>query len=114
MSEQEQKRLYRVFAKGILALVIFGLTNAGALLGFGVVLREQAKTSEKIQSQRYDNIYENCEEQNYRHDKAITKAKTILPVRAQSVVILIVDELQPFVQDCSLLAKSRVTGVPDK
>lgn len=109
-SEHVEKRLSRFFFKALLAFALIGITSAGSLLGFGIVLDQSANTSAEIQNQRFDNIYQNCIQQNTRHDRAITRANMILPKQAQKVVSLLVDELQPYVADCKGFAATRVKG----
>lgn len=108
-----EKRLARLIAKALLGFAVIGITSAGALLGFGVVLKEQNRTSSEIQTQRYEASFQTCLAQNERHDAAIKKAKVILPKQAQQTVILLVNELQPFVEDCDKQARTRVKGNAD-
>lgn len=102
-TEYVEKRLGRFFFKALIAFAIIGMSSAGSLFGFTVVLKE-------IQTQRYDTIVMNCEQQNDRHDKTIARAKELLPERVQEAVILIVNELQPYVEDCEAFARKRVKG----
>lgn len=109
----EAKRLRGFFIKALFAFAVLGMTSAGALLGFGIVLNKQRETSRIIQKQRYNSIYENCIQQNYRHSNTVKKAKRILPVDSQKAVILLVNELQPYVDNCVMQAKNRVQGKRD-
>lgn len=108
-----EDRLRRFFTKALYAFAVLGVTSAGALLGFGVVLDQQGDVSNDIQIQRYEAIYENCIQQNQRHDNAVAKAEGILPKESREVVILLVNELQPYVEDCEKQARSRVQGNRD-
>jgi hypothetical protein len=104
------KRLRGFFAKALLAFAVLGLTSALSLFGFGITLSEQHENARLIQHQRYEAIFENCVDQNERHDRAIAKAELLLPERAQPTVTLIVDELLPYVDDCVTFARKRVKG----
>ncbi len=102
-----ETRLRKFFFKALVAFAIIGLTSAGSLFGFGVLLKEQGKVDTQIQAQRYDTVLDNCEAQNKRNLQTIKKSKTLSP-GTQRVVRLLVNELQPFQKDCKKLALSRV------
>lgn len=103
-------RLRGFFSKALFGFAVLGLTSAFALFGFGLTLSQQGETSDKIQQQRYDTVYDNCRDQNRRHNRAIAKARKILPSEAQQTVKILVDELQPYNDNCGKLAASRVKG----
>lgn len=96
-------RLHRFFFRALIAFAVIGMTSAGSLLGFNFVLHE-------IQRQRQETIEQNCIQQNIRHDNAILRAKEVLPKQAQGTVIILVNELQPYVMDCKSFSVRRVRG----
>lgn len=78
-----ERRLERFIKKALVGFAVIGFFTAIALFGFGLVLREQGESNQKvaalakanadlvedIQSQRATNIREDCESLNSRHDK---------------------------------------------
>jgi cell division protein FtsX len=103
-------RLRRFFAKALAAFAVLGITSALGLLGFGVVLKNEGRTTDEIQQQRFQVVLDNCVSQNARHDRTIVRAKS-LSGQQQRVIGLLVDELQPFVKDCEKQARDRVQGL---
>jgi hypothetical protein len=104
-----EERFRKFLTKALMAFAVLGFTSAGALLGFGVVLKEQNKTDKLIQDQRYEYIYQDCVDQNSRHDNAVRRARELFPGQTRKTVTEILDELQP-VRDCKALANRRVRG----
>lgn len=105
-----EHRLERFFIKALAAFAVLGITSAGSLLGFGIVLQEQKKVDARIQEQRFDAFKLNCEQQNTRHDRAIIRAENLLPPPGRRTVVLLVNELQPYTKSCVDYAKARVKG----
>lgn len=131
-------RLRRFFIGAMVAFSIIGLACTVALIGFGVVLREQQKTSDQlailvkqnqqftidIQKQRKDSIIEGCTAQNARHNASLKalmegsgidlenapdeKARAEIR-RRRDVTIALLDALAP-VEDCKAKASEAVQG----
>lgn len=74
-ADRIEGRLHSFFARCLVTFAILGITSAGALLGFGVVLKNQKATTNQIQAQREEFIRRNCEDQNDRHDDTIEQFK---------------------------------------
>lgn len=136
--EQNNRRLRRFFIGAIIAFAIIGLACTAALIGFGIVLREQQKTADQlstlvkqnqqfaidIQKQRKDSIIESCTAQNARHDGSVealkegsdldqqnapTEAAKAEIRRRRDVTIALLDALAP-VENCQQKAKEAVQG----
>lgn len=105
-----EQRLERFFAKALAAFAVIGLASAIALLGFGYVLQKQGIQADDIQDQRYEVLVENCQRQNARHDRTIARANSFLDKEARRTVIILVNELQPFIPNCEELARAKVKG----
>lgn len=117
-----EQRLNRFFIKALAAFAVIGLTSAVALLGFGLVLKSQAKTSEKIQDQRYKALVDICRDQNHRHDDVIKKIDDAVaavppPPRQQRKAResakpfkLIISAAVPYQKDCAAYARNKVKG----
>lgn len=105
-AHEMEDRLRKFFTKALIAFAIVGVTSAGSLLGFGILLKV-------IQNQRYDASYQNCRQQNIRHDEAVAEARKVFPKRTQKGVVDVLDKLQPYIDDCAKQAKSRVRGDRD-
>lgn len=110
-ADRIEARLHRFFFRCLAAFAVLGLTSAISLLGFGVVLKQQARNSRDIQQQRYDTLMTNCLEQNRRHDRAQARAEEVLPLESQENVALLIAELQPHVGNCKDYADNRVKGL---
>lgn len=104
-----ENRFRRFFTKALIAFAVVGISSAFAIGGFGFVLKRQARDAREIQLQRYQSLVVNCEAQNARNMGTIAKAKSLKPA-TQKTVMLLVDELQPFVKDCDAFAGRRVKG----
>lgn len=103
-------RLARFVNKSLIAFAVIGVTCAISILGFGFVLKQQHDTSNDIQRQRFEALVYACNQQNDRHDRTIEKANKLLPAQGRLLVILLVNELQPYVPDCVAMAKTKVKG----
>lgn len=118
--EYLEQRLRSFFAKCLAIFAVLGVTNAVALLGFGIVLGKESNLTDKIQRQRYDALLTSCVETNQRStdvndriDDAIAK----LPPRNQKSARvksapfrLILSAAVPYRSDCSAYAEARVKG----
>jgi len=109
-TEHLERRLRSFFAKCLFVISVMGIISAGSILGFGIVLKAQSKTSRTIQQQRYDYIYTACVDQNARHEATIDRAQEALPLESRQTATLLVDQLQPFTKDCAATARKRVKG----
>ncbi len=108
-AERVEERQSRFFSKALIAFAVIGLASAIALFGFGVTLKNQNQQNEQIQQERYRNLLISCDEQNEQHDKAIQRAKDVgLDKDSLRLVILLVDELQPYTYNCEAYARDRV------
>lgn len=105
-AESLEDRLSGFFTKALIVFAILGMTSAGSLFGFGIVLKV-------IQNQRYEASFQNCQQQNLRHDNAVAKAKRVFPEETQAGVIEVLDALQPFIRNCDKQARNRVKGDED-
>ena len=112
----------------LIAFSIIGLTSAFALVGFGIVLREQGEQQDRIeelaesnrefandiQAQREKSVRSQCEDQNARNtatsdalikaakedaDKRVTAAAKKEVERRRDVTLALIDALQP-VRNC--------------
>lgn len=63
-----ETRFRRWFIIGLTAFSCIALTSSAALVGFGVLLKQQNSFSRQIQDQRKDSIRSACVDQNQRHD----------------------------------------------
>jgi hypothetical protein len=63
-----QRRFHRWFIITLSAFAIIALSSTVGLIGFGVVLGKQGKTTDEIQQQRRDFVRGSCTDQNRRHD----------------------------------------------
>jgi hypothetical protein len=103
-----ETRLVRFFARALGAFAIIGIISAVSLAGFGIVLREQKRTSEDIQRQRREVLFETCTEQNRRHDQAVEKVVKGVPTeRRRAVSIAIINAGIPRA-DCEALTRQYV------
>lgn len=139
--EANDWRLRRFFTGALIAFAIIGLATTAALLGFGIVLRDQQQTQDQlkalvkqnnqfasdIQQQRVDFTRQTCEDTNHRHDNTtesfhkaasadIKNAKKLglnpdEVRRREQVTQTIVDLLQPK-QDCDKLVKQVLQPEP--
>ena len=136
--KKNDARLRKFFIGALIAFSIIGLACTVALIGYGIVLREQQQTADQlailvkqnkdfardIQKQRKDSIIESCTTQNARHDgsvKALVKGSDIDQENAaneaarveirrrRDVTIALLDALAP-VEDCKAKAKEAVQG----
>lgn len=101
--DEIQKKLSKFFAI-VIAIIVFGL-----LVGYGLY-SGQGTITDDIQTQRYNSLVTLCNDQNKRHDDAlarINKNDLATPAIKQQLILL-VDELQPKVDDCTIDAKRRV------
>ncbi len=64
-------RLAKFIRRGLIAFSIIGVFTALSLVGFGLVLHEQHKTTNLIQHQRAESIRTGCVDQNRRHDNTV-------------------------------------------
>lgn len=108
--EVMELKLARFVKKAMWAFAFIGITSIVGLAGFGVLLSKQHHTSDEIQQQRFESLVTTCQQQNDRHDRTILKARALLPPANRELVILLVNELQPYVEDCVAVAKSKVKG----
>ena len=118
--EYLELRLARFFAKCLAIFVVLGVTNAIALLGFGIVLGKESDLTDKIQRQRYDSILQNCGETNQRNrdvnsriDDAIAKLPPKGRAKAKEKAKpfrLIISAAVPYTKDCPNYASARVKG----
>lgn len=109
-ADRSERRLHSFFAKSLIVFAILGITSAGSLLGFGIVLGKQKQVTREIQQERYNTLLSNCEAQNDRHDRAILRAESILSKEGQKSVRLLVDELQPMIDNCEVYSEARTRG----
>jgi hypothetical protein len=115
-----EERLHRFFSRALIAFAVLGIASAVGLLGFGIVLKKQARVSQQIQQQRFEVQVENCVQQNIRHDNVIAKidqavAATPKKDKAQAEKSagpfkLILEAAVPYTEDCVAVARSRVRG----
>lgn len=117
-----EQRLNRFFIKALAAFAVIGLTSAIALLGFGLVLKAQARVSRQIQQQRYESLMIACESTNERHDNVIKKIDAAVaavpppPSRQKRArdgakpFKLIITAAVPYTKDCDAVARKRVKG----
>ena len=108
-NSQIERRFHNWFVAGLVAFSIIAVATGISLIGFGIVLSNQSDTDDKIQTQRYDSILQQCNEQNDRHTKTIAKAQS-LPENSEKTVTMLVKELQPYTPDCKSYARNRVKG----
>lgn len=66
-------RFHRWFVISLAAFSIIALSSAVALVGFGVLLKQQGNTTDEIQQQRREFVQESCADQNHRHDDTAKK-----------------------------------------
>lgn len=136
--KENDARLRKFFVGALIAFSIIGLAVTAALIGFGIVLREQQNTADQlatlvkqnqqfaidIQKQRKDSIIESCEAQNARHDGSVkalkagsdidienakTEAAKNEIARRRDVTIALLDALAP-VENCEEKAAEAVQG----
>ena len=125
--EYLEQRLRGFFAKCLAIFVVLGMTNAVALLGFGIVLGKQSDLTRQIQHQtrqiqrqRYDSFFQNCVETDDRNanvNKQIDAAIAKLPPRGHARAAekakpfrLILNAAVPLRSNCSKYAEDRVRG----
>lgn len=118
--EYLELRLRTFFSKMLGVMVVLGVSNAIALLGFGIVLGKESDLTDKIQRERYDALVTNCAETNQRYkdvNSRIDDAIAKLPPKGQKAAEtkarpfrLIISAAVPFTQDCPAYAESRVKG----
>lgn len=84
-TEAIESRFQRFFIMALIAFSIIGLTSAGALVGYGVLLRQTSHQADEIQQQttiiqrqtniiqqqRRDSVRKTCQEQNERHKNTV-------------------------------------------
>lgn len=121
-TREVETRLGRFFFRALIAFAVIGMTSAGALLGFGVVLSKQNDSAKEIQKQRYDNLVASCVEQNNRNIKTVntldevlkqasrtaSKAQQQQMAQSRTSTVLLINALAPFVADCDAAARKRV------
>lgn len=129
-----EDRLQRFITKALVGFAVIGLTSALSIFGFGLVLSEQAKTSDRlaelvienkktadaIQRQRETSIREDCQHTNKRHDDTFaklillskqdensrkTQAGKIEVRRRRDVTLGLIEALAPK-QDCEKLVRN--------
>lgn len=105
-----EDRLNHFFARALAAFAVIGVVCGLALLGFGLVLDGQSQITKDIQTQRFNTLVLNCDQQNRRHDDAIAESEQRLSKNVQGAVIAIIDALQPYVENCVAYANARVKG----
>lgn len=103
-----ESRLGWFISRALLAFALCGLTSAFSLLGFGLVLQNQTQFSEKIQTERFSTLLDECIRHNIQHDLTLVEARVVLPAQMQPTVVLLVDGLQPYVDNCEEYAANRV------
>lgn len=118
--EYLEQRLRSFFAKCLAIFAVLGVTNAVALLGFGIVLGKESDLTRRIQQQRYDSLLLSCGETNQRYqdvNNRIDDAIAKLPPKGQRAAQakarpfrLIISAAVPYNHDCSNYAASRVKG----
>lgn len=96
-------RLGRFFTKALVAFAVIGVACAISLLGFAYTLRQ-------VQHQRKESFKVACVQQNEQHDKAIQKAQAILNPDTQAIVVQLIDQIRPYVDDCDAYAQDRLEG----
>lgn len=133
---QIEMQFKRWFLRGLVAFAVIAVTSGVALIGFGIVLNEQQKTSDQlevlveqnehfaldIQQQRRDTILAECEMTNARNkatqtalkqgsDQDIANAPTQAAkqeiMRRRDVTVALINAVLP-VQDCQSLVKAAV------
>lgn len=119
-ADRIENRLRRWIRKITIGFAILGLACALALAGYGYLLRQQHKTTDRIQAQRKEFVRRTCVDQNTRHHKTIhvldellakqphktaLEKKAIATTRAQNV--LLINALVPL-QNCTKLVKAAV------
>lgn len=118
--EYLERRLSTFFAKCLAIFAVLGITNAIALLGFGIVLGKQSDLTHQIQSQRYDALVTSCVETNQRNtdvNDRIDDAIKALPPKGQARATakakpfrLILNAAVPYRNDCPSWARARLKG----
>lgn len=118
--EYLELRLARFFAKCLAIFAVLGVTNAVALLGFGIVLGKESDLTNRIQRQRYDALLQSCAETNQRNqdvnsriDDAIAKLPPKGQARAKEKAKpfrLIISAAVPYKRNCPEYASARVKG----
>ena len=111
--------------RALIAFAVIAIFTAVAIFGFGIVLTRQSQIFDDIQAQRYDVAYTLCIDQNRRHDRtfetldrvaeeAATRAKTdaekLQMEQGVASSKLLIEALQPRVEDCKQVAEDRVKG----
>lgn len=119
-AETIEQRLERFIRGALLGFAIIGLCSAGALIGFGFLLREIGDQADAIQEQRREAILRSCTDQNARHDNSVKAFNKVAreaikkyPNRAEQIQqsaksnLAIIEALVPK-QNCVLLAQRAV------
>jgi hypothetical protein len=119
-ADRIENRLRRWIRKITVGFAILGLACALALVGYGYLLRQQNKTTDRIQAQRKEFVRRTCTDQNHRHHKTIgvldklllkqphktaAQKKAIATARSQN--ILLINALVPL-QNCDKLVRIAV------
>lgn len=137
-TKNTERRLTKFFKGALIAFAIIGLCTAGALVGFGVVLKAQQNTADQladlvkanqdfakaIQDQRRESIRTSCQAQNERNkatrdaltegsDEDIRNAQTEAAKneirRRRDVTIALIDALAPR-DNCEEAVRRAVKG----
>lgn len=106
-----ENRLRRFFTRALMAFAILGLTSAGSLLGYGLVLKKETRFSQEIQDQRFRSVLQQCLDQNRKHDRAIKAGSLVLSRDNLAAFKALVDELAPFEPDCIAYTQNLVKAI---
>ena len=118
--EYLEERLRSFFAKCLAIFAVLGVTNAVALLGFGIVLGKESSLTDTIQRQRYDALVTSCADTDQRNidvNNRIDDAIQALPPKgrkkgraAAKPFRLILNAAVPYKKDCPRWAEARLKG----
>jgi hypothetical protein len=110
-----EMRFARFMKMALVAFAVIGFMSAGALVGFGFLLKELGDQADDIQNQRRDAVLYTCNNQNRRHRNTIKEFRLIAkqaakkhPEQAAQIAesvkanIRLIDTLVP-VQNCAKL-----------
>jgi hypothetical protein len=119
-ADRIENRLKRWIRKITIGFVILGMACALALVGYGYLLRQQHKTTDRIQAQRKEFTRQSCVDQNIRHEHSLNVINSVIRKAekknpelkknyeaSKTANILLINALVPK-QNCAALVKAAV------